>query len=332
MAHPAQQQFFAEITKRFEDICHAPIKVLEVGSQNINGTVRGHFPSATEYLGVDIGRGQDVDWVVPGELLQLPDAWADIVVTTECLEHCEMWEQVFLNMIRMLRPAGLFIMTCASTGRATHGTLDSEEYSSPFTTSYYRNLGADDIAEKIILGEFFDKHSFEAETMSGDLYFWGIRGNAVFNESANDWIRPLDRLARAQGQLAQAVSLHADMSKTRDELAGRVTTLEAELAEAKNSLEESRNQLVAQIDATHQIQLARDEEYARAASLEVEFSVLKHDYDELALQLIVMEQALHESQMLAATVEQLKSKLANQAESQLAKNEVLCRIRELRKA
>jgi len=243
MAHPAQQKFFSEITKRFEDICRGSIRVLEVGSQNINGTVRGYFPNAIEYLGIDIGRGQDVDWVAPGELLQLPDAWADITVTTECLEHCKMWEEVFLNMIRMLRPSGLFLMTCASVGRATHGTLDSDEYSSPFTTSYYKNLGADDIAEKIMLGEFFEKHSFEVESISGDLYFWGIRNANEFKESLDSWLPPLDRLARAQGQLAQAVSLHAAICKERDaaiqdkdaaqqratELQQQLSTLEAQL-------------------------------------------------------------------------------------------------------
>jgi len=267
MAHPAQQKFFSEITKRFEDLFRGSIRVLEVGSQNINGTVRGYFPNAIEYLGIDIGSGQDVDWVVPGELLQLPDAWADIVVTTECLEHCKMWEEVFLNMIRMLRPSGLFLMTCASTGRATHGTLDSDEYSSPFTTSYYKNLGADDIAEKIMLGEFFEKHSFEVESISGDLYFWGIRNANEFKECLNSWLPPLDRLARAQGQLAQAVSLHAAICNERD---AAIQDKDA----AQQTIMELQQQLAAQFGTLQQAQETRDELTAYINTLEAQLKML----------------------------------------------------------
>lgn len=293
MAHPAQQKFFSEITKRFESICCAPVKVLEVGSQNINGTVRGYFPNAIEYLGIDIGAGQDVDWTVPGELLQLPDAWADIVVTTECLEHCMVWDQVFLNMIRILKPSGLFLMTCASTGRAAHGTLDSDEFSSPFTTSYYKNLGADDIAERIMLGEFFEKHSFEAETLAGDLYFWGFRSMTEFKDCIISWLTPLERLARAQGQLAQAVSRHAAICKARDELAGQVRNLEMELAEANISLEELSIRLAAEMEASREIRLVSDQQSARSASLELELSVLKAGREELALRLDSMKRHLH---------------------------------------
>lgn len=293
MSHPAQQKFFSEITKRFEDICCGEVKVLEVGSQNINGTVRGYFPNALEYIGVDIGRGQDVDWVVPGELLQLPDAWADIAVTTECLEHCNMWQEVFLNMIRMLRPSGLFLMTCASTGRAAHGTLDSDDYSSPFTTSYYKNLGADDIAERIMLGEFFEKHAFEVEALSGDLYFWGIRNANEFKECINSWLTPLDRLARAQGQLAQAASLHAAICKERDELTERVTSLEAELAEVKSGLEESNTLLAAEKEVSRQIDIASTEKLACSASLELDLFTLRSKHKELAFRLAAMRRSLH---------------------------------------
>lgn len=259
MAHPAQLEFFSDITKRFERICRSQAKVLEVGSRNINGTVREYFPNAEEYIGVDIGRARDVDWVVPGELLQLPDAWADIVITTECLEHCDAWERVFLNMIRMLKPKGVFLMTCASIGRAAHGTLDSDEYSSPFTTSYYKNLGVDDISQAISLGEFFDKHSFEA-TKEGDLYFWGIRSEAALDESLTGWSSPLDRLARAQGQLAQAASVYAGVCKEREDL---------------------RKQLEEQIAASERIQQQLAILESKAEALEPEVHTLKNTLEEV---------------------------------------------------
>ena len=131
-------------------------------------------------------------------------------------------------MIRITRPGGLIIITCAGIGRATHGTVDSDEYSSPFTTDYYRNLGANDIADRIQLGSYFKSHGFEVNSKSNDLYFWGIRSESFINEDDEYWEDPMSRLARAQGQLAQAAARHA---ATQAELE-RITT-EAELAKAK---------------------------------------------------------------------------------------------------
>ena len=212
MAHKEQREFFEELNLRFSRFFLSANRVFEVGSQNINGTVRDFFPNAREYLGIDLGMAPDVDWVIPGELAELSDGWADIVISTECFEHCDNWHLVFLNMARILASGGLFVFTSAGTGRAAHGTIDSDEYSSPFTTSYYKNLDVDQVAEKIKLGCFFDSHGFEVNSKSGDLYFWGIRSGLAFDEIESHWSSPLDRLARAQGQLAQAASRHIAMS------------------------------------------------------------------------------------------------------------------------
>ena len=155
---------------------------MEVGSQGINGNIRGYFLSAKEYVGVDTGEGDRVDYVIPGELIELPKEWADLVVIAECLEYAESWKLIFLNMIRILKPSGLFLMTCASLGRAAHGAIDSEMGSSSFTTSYNKNLGVEDVSSQIDLILFFDRHSFEVEAQSGDLYFCGVRNNKSFDE------------------------------------------------------------------------------------------------------------------------------------------------------
>jgi SAM-dependent methyltransferase len=235
MAHPEQKDFFERLSvsfgKHFSEAC----KILEIGSQNINGTVRTFFPQASEYLGIDLGLADCVDWVVPGELLELPDGWADITISTECFEHCEAWEKVLKNMLRMTKPGGLVIFTCASTGRAAHGTIDSEEVSSPFTTSYYKNLDVDNIAEKTKLGAYFQRHGFEVNSRSSDLYFWGVRSESALAELENYWESPLDRLSRSQGQLAQAAARHASVQAQLDEsrLQFAEAKTEAEQAEAQ---------------------------------------------------------------------------------------------------
>jgi SAM-dependent methyltransferase len=170
--------------------------------------VRDYFQPEANYLGLDLGIAKGVDWTIPGELVELPDQWARVCISTECFEHAATWEQILLNMIRITRTNGLLILSIAGHGRATHGTVDSEVGSSPFTTSYYKNLGTDDFIQKIKLGHYFKRHSFQVDSEAGDTYFWGVRSASPVDTSNDGWQSPLDRLARAQGQLSQAVIRH----------------------------------------------------------------------------------------------------------------------------
>jgi len=208
MAHPEQQKFFEQLKVLFPDHFSGKINVLEIGSQDINGTVRDFFQKGANYLGLDLGMAKGVDWTIPGELVELPDQWASICISTECFEHAATWEQILMNMIRITRTNGLLILSIAGHGRATHGTVDSEVGSSPFTISYYKNLGTDDFIQKIKLGHYFKRHSFQVDSEAGDTYFWGVRSASPVDTSNDGWQSPLDRLARAQGQLSQAVIRH----------------------------------------------------------------------------------------------------------------------------
>ena len=159
MAHTEQQEFFNDLTIRLPEYFNSSIKVLEVGSQNINGSIRQFFSRAESFVGLDLSMADDVDWTIPGELVELPDCWADTSVSTECFEHCKDWKNVFLNMIRITKPGGLIIITCASTCRATHGTIDSDIESSPFTSNYYKNISLKDLSNAVDLSRYFTKYS-----------------------------------------------------------------------------------------------------------------------------------------------------------------------------
>jgi hypothetical protein len=238
MAHKEQRDFFERLSAAYRGQFLDAKRILEVGSQNINGSVREFFPDTREYLGIDLGMAPCVDWVVPGELVELPDHWADITVSTECFEHCNNWKQVFLNMIRITSIGGLVIITCAGIGRDTHGTIDSEEDSSPFTTSYYRNLCVDDICNEISLACYFIQHGFEVNSVSRDLYFWGIRSDSIIKGSDHYWEEPLARLARAQGQLGQAAARHAAIQAAYSLSLSEVERLRSQAEELRHAHED----------------------------------------------------------------------------------------------
>jgi hypothetical protein len=173
LAHYEQRIFIEFIKSRFPKYFHG-VSVIEVGSLNINGTVRDYFSDCT-YLGVDVGPGLGVDLIAEGQNLNFPDKTFDVAVSVECFEHNPFWLETFVNMHRMTKDFVLF--TCASTGRPEHGTTRSDPESSPLTTewNYYKNLDEVDFTSKLKFEEMFSKWEFFYNTNSHDLYFWGLK-------------------------------------------------------------------------------------------------------------------------------------------------------------
>ena len=182
MAHPQQAEFFLSVNERYPAQFKAA-RVLEVGSLDINGSVRDLFEDC-DYTGVDLQIGPGVDLACPGQLLALPSEYFDTVVSAECFEHNPYWRETFANMLRMARPGGLVLISCATTGRKEHGTSRTRPDDSPFTVQarwdYYRNLVADDLTRAANLPGWLAQWRFWTNYVSRDLYFVGlVRGGAT---------------------------------------------------------------------------------------------------------------------------------------------------------
>lgn len=177
MAHQSQKDFISILSKNMNIFFHN-CKVLEIGSLNINGTVRDFFTDC-EYIGIDIAEGKHVDVVCEGQNYLAPDNSFDQVISCEVMEHNPYWVDTFKNMIRVCKPGGLVVMTCASTGRAEHGTSRTRAMDSPLTTAlgweYYLNLTERNFKKEIDFKEVFSKFQFWINWQSYDLYFMGIK-------------------------------------------------------------------------------------------------------------------------------------------------------------
>jgi hypothetical protein len=96
---------------------------LEVGSLDVNGTVRQVFePLVRSYYGVDIRPGAGVDEVLDVAQLteRLGPSRFDLVVSTEMIEHCFAWLDALYQMMNVLRPGGVFLLTTRSPGFPLH--------------------------------------------------------------------------------------------------------------------------------------------------------------------------------------------------------------------
>lgn len=173
MAHPEQRGFFNTMVAQFPDYFHDAL-VLEIGSLDINGSVRDFFTECF-YTGVDLQEGPGVDLVGQGQDLDFKDGFFTTVVSAECFEHNPYWWDTFQNMTRMCN--GMVFFTCATHGRAEHGTSRTTPDNSPFTVAagwnYYRNLGEGDF-DPAYLADHYSSWQFRVNDSSHDLYFYGV--------------------------------------------------------------------------------------------------------------------------------------------------------------
>jgi SAM-dependent methyltransferase len=99
--------------------------VLEVGSRNVNGSLRWHVErlGPASYVGVDITDGPGVDQVCGVESLIGrfgPDRF-DLVFSTEMLEHVRDWRAALVNLKTVTKAGGILLFTTRSRGFGFHG-------------------------------------------------------------------------------------------------------------------------------------------------------------------------------------------------------------------
>ena len=152
-------------------------KVLEVGSQYINGSCRKYFWYC-DYTGLDLEKGRCVDVVCHGADWRKSNYY-DVVISCESMEHDNRWSETLLRMYENVREGGLMIMTCASTERPEHGTKRTLPQDSPFTTDYYRNISVNDLIDTFGgaygMMSKFSEHYWDVRRNGQDLVFYGIK-------------------------------------------------------------------------------------------------------------------------------------------------------------
>lgn len=122
--HNNNRRFWEYVAKKYHHWFVFP-RVLELGSYNVNGTVRDIFTNVDEYIGVDERPGPCVDVVCKASeltprLLELRNnaksecelgQQFDIVISASMLEHDHTWQQTLDVMIDSLKPHGLLLLS-----------------------------------------------------------------------------------------------------------------------------------------------------------------------------------------------------------------------------
>ena len=233
MAHRQQQDFCESVRQRFPDHFRDSF-VLDVGSFDVNGNNRVLFENCN-YLGVDLAPGRNVDICSAGHELGLPDATFDTVISTECAEHDRHFAETLRNMTRMLKPGGLLVFTCATTGRPEHGTRRTTPGDAPPLMSagdwadYYRNVTEDDFRNAVDVERTFSSFEFSTNDETKDLYFWGTRAGVRTIRQDYSFLLPSRREADVASEL-QSMALFSklvDFERRVDELGAALASANA---------------------------------------------------------------------------------------------------------
>lgn len=115
-------QIQAWVKKAKKDFIKSSGKILEVGSLDINGSVREYFTDAKEYIGIDSMKGLGVDKVLNAH--NILKVWGaetfDTVLCLEMLEHDDKPWITIENVKKVLKKAGFLIMSTPTFGFPLH--------------------------------------------------------------------------------------------------------------------------------------------------------------------------------------------------------------------
>ncbi len=92
--------------------------VLEIGSQNVNGTIRDYFENC-DYVGVDREAGDGVDIVCDARETRF-DRQFDTVMIISVFEHDLNWKDTFKHNLQWLKKDGLCFICFGAEGNLPH--------------------------------------------------------------------------------------------------------------------------------------------------------------------------------------------------------------------
>jgi len=123
-----------------------PRTVLDLGSQDINGSYRSIFePEKWRYVGVDMTPGKNVDVVLadPYRWREFRTASVDCVISGQAFEHTEFFWLSMEEIARVLKPGALCCIIAPSTGPEHRYPVDCWRFYPDGMTALARYTGLD---------------------------------------------------------------------------------------------------------------------------------------------------------------------------------------------
>jgi len=157
------------------------VKVLDIGSADINGVNRSWFENCA-YFGLDIKPYKNVDIVSIAHEYDAPDESFDVVCSTSELEHDMYWDKTLNKMVKLLKPKG-FMWFAGGYKRGVHGTKQynpSDSLTSELDnewSDYYGGVSVEMVRSVLDLESIFSDYEigYTQGNNESDIHFWGVK-------------------------------------------------------------------------------------------------------------------------------------------------------------
>lgn len=165
--HGQVMAFLSGLRDRYPAMFLGP-RVVEFGAYNINGSARPLF-AAPEYVGVDWRPGPGVDVMsLAHEFRTYPDAYFEVAIATQMLEHDPYWRQTIARMTELVSVGGAMILTWAGPGWSVH------EVNTAPQQGYYQNLALAEVIEEIAKHATWRVEVYEQHADPPDAFWAGV--------------------------------------------------------------------------------------------------------------------------------------------------------------
>jgi SAM-dependent methyltransferase len=155
------------------------LKIVDLGAQDICGSLRSVVPPGNTYIGLDFVEGNGVDVVIQDPYsLPLEDESIDICVSSSCFEHAEFFWLSFNEALRILKPHGLLYLNVPSNGAFHRFPADCWRF--------YPDSG-------IALQNWGRKNGFRVVLLES---FIGIQKRDIWNDFVAVFLKDSDYLAK----------------------------------------------------------------------------------------------------------------------------------------
>ena len=113
-------KFFDTYLKNTKDLT-----IVDIGSQDVNGSLRSVAPQNNKYIGIDFVKGNGVDIIITDPYsLPFENESVDVIVSSSCFEHSEFFWLIFNESLRILKPTGLLYINVPSNGQVHRYPVD----------------------------------------------------------------------------------------------------------------------------------------------------------------------------------------------------------------
>ena len=124
--HLSAIQSFIDFKKTYLDEINHQIKIVEIGSQSINESIKKYLKKNFTYIGADIEKGENVDLVLKDPYkLPFNDNSIDGIISISTFEHTEFFWLTYLEILRVLKPSGLFFLNVPSNSKFHRHSTDN---------------------------------------------------------------------------------------------------------------------------------------------------------------------------------------------------------------